>query len=195
MALWFLLLIWLGLDTSYSIPTAAMQPTLMIGSVYSARNVQFYRSFGDTGMTPVERGDIVVFPVGDELYVKRVIGLPEETVQMVGGRLFINGTLVERKLVGRFVDENSLQEAVEVTRYWQYLPGGVVHLINEISDDGMLDNTPEYVVPPGHYFTMGDNHDRSMDSRLLDRFGYVAADSIVSKFLDPTPFPILAGHR
>jgi signal peptidase I len=188
---WYILLILLGLDTGYTIPTASMQPTLMIGDAYSARNVRFYRSFGDTGATPVMRGDIVVFHAGDALSVKRVIGLPGETVQMVSGRLLINGEQVERSVVGTFADEDSTHDIKKVTRYWQHLPGGLSHLINEISDNGMLDNTEEYVVPAGHYFVMGDNHDRSMDSRVLAQVGYVAAESIVSKFLDPNP-PVVA---
>jgi signal peptidase I len=70
---------------------------------------------------------------------------------------------------------------VPVIIYKETLPGGVVHSIQEISDDQPLDNTAEYVVPAGHYFMMGDNRDRSADSRVLSQVGYVPAGNLIGK--------------
>ena len=176
----FLLL--LGLERNYSTPSAGMQPTIMIGDVYPARS---YRLFGHIGpmvfAAPPRPGDIVVFRrITNEDYIKRVVALSGDRVQMKAGRLFINGVMIERRELGSFEDENSYGEAIEVTRYEETLPNGVVHLINEISDDGPLDDTEEYIVPDGHMFVMGDNRDRSADSRVTSQVGFVPLTAAVA---------------
>lgn len=178
----------------FSIPTASLQPTLLIGdymlaSKYSYGYGQYSFPFG---LVPFEgrlfgrepaRGDIAVFrpvPQKDD-YVKRVIGLPGDRIQMINGILNINGTPVERKLIGQGTDTDSFGQTIPVQIYEETLPNGVTLLINEISDNGPLDNTQEYVVPEGHYFMMGDNRDRSQDSRVLSAVGYVPADNLIGK--------------
>lgn len=179
----------------FSIPTASMQPTMMIGDYFLASKYTWGYSrysfpFGQyvpingriLGREP-NRGDIAVFwngPSGEE-YVKRVIGLPGDRIQMIDGILNINGTPVKRELVGPGTDTDSRGVTVPVTIYRETLPNGVVHTIQEISDNGPLDNTREYVVPPGHYFMMGDNRDRSQDSRVLSAVGYVPAANLEGK--------------
>lgn len=178
----------------FSIPTASLQPTLLIGDYVIAS--KFTWGFGrysfPLGIIPFEgrifgrepnRGDIAVFrPVPQtDNYIKRVIGLPGDRIQMSGGRLVINGAQVERKFIERTTDTDSYGTSIPVLVYEETLPNGVTHLIHEISDEGPLDNTIEYVVPAGHYFMMGDNRDRSQDSRVLSAVGYVPAGNLVGK--------------
>ena len=178
----------------FSIPTASMQSTLMIGDYFVANKwawglgkysfplpVPFNGRILALGEP--QRGDIAVFhnePTNED-YIKRVIGLPGDHIQMKAGRLYINGTEVEREQAGTGTDIDSNNDPQPVILYKETLPGGVVHTIQEISDEQPLDNTAEYVVPAGHYFMMGDNRDRSADSRVLSQVGYVPAGNFIGK--------------
>jgi signal peptidase I len=128
------------------------------------------------------RGSVVVFrPPGDpgEDYIKRVIGLPGDTVQVQGGQLFINGAQVPRTDVGTYTDDSSGGPVV-AREYMETLPGGVRHPILKLTDDGFANNTPLYTVPAGDLFMMGDNRDNSEDSRFLNGpVGYVPIENIV----------------
>ena len=177
----------------FSIPTASMQSTLMIGDYFIANKWAYgYGKFSFPVALPFngrflefgqpKQGDIVVFhnQTGDD-YIKRLIGMPGEKIQMKAGRLYINGTMVERKEIGTGTDTDSSMSSTPVTLYEETLPNGVKHTIQEISDDQQLDDTAEYVVPAGHFFMMGDNRDRSADSRVLSQVGYVSSDQIIGK--------------
>jgi signal peptidase I len=96
---------------------------------------------------------------------------------MKGGILYINGQPVKRERVQDYVDENS----ISVLQYQETLPNGVVHpILEREGDSGQLDNTPEVVVEPGHYFAMGDNRDDSADSRTTE-VGQVPAENLVGR--------------
>ena len=178
----------------FSIPTASMQSTLMIGDYFVAS--KFAWGLGKYSFPiplPIngrilafaepKQGDIAVFhnePTGDD-YIKRIIGMPGDKIQMKQGRLYINDVELQRVEVGTGSDVDSNADSQPVTLYSETLPDGVVHTIQEISDDQPLDNTAPYVVPPGHYFMMGDNRDRSADSRVLSQVGYVPIGNIIGK--------------
>jgi len=183
---------------SFHIPSASMEPTLEVGDrIFVSKlsyginrySVPFDPSFIPEGRLfddVPERGDVVVFTLpykGSNDFIKRVIGLPGDTVQVTRGRLFINGEMVPRTFI-RDVNYTDYQGADRRAReYVEELPNGVKHRIYERHDDGpdRIDNTKLFVVPEGHYFMMGDNRDGSADSRYLNDMGFVAHKYLVGR--------------
>lgn len=179
----------------FNIPSGSMKPTLLVGDYLfvSKPAYGFSRYSFPFGIAPIEgriggkdpqRGDVIVFklPTNTSVdYIKRIVALPEETVQMRAGRLYINGQLVPRKSQGYQQVETDYGAPIKMVKYIETLPGGVQHPIYEETDEGLLDNTPIYVVPQGHYFAMGDNRDHSQDSRVSQLVGFIPLENIVGR--------------
>jgi signal peptidase I len=130
------------------------------------------------------RGDVVVFKLPSDNktdYIKRIIGLPGDRIQMKAGRLYINDQMLERRRIEDYIETDRFGNVVRTPQYIETLPNGREHRILEISDNGALDNTGVFVVPKNHYFAMGDNRDNSLDSRVLSGVGYVPAENLVGR--------------
>ena len=170
----------------FNIPSGSMIPTLLVGDYlfvskysygYSRHSLPLSLPLipGRIFFHQPERGDVVVFKLPSDNrtdYIKRIIGLPGDRIQMQKGRLYINGQIVQRDRIEDYTYTNEQGYTLRVTQYMETLPNGRKHRIIEMTDDGMLDNTPVYTVPPEHYFAMGDNRDNSLDSRVLPQPGY-----------------------
>jgi signal peptidase I len=196
----------------FSIPSGSMVPTLLVGDYlfvskysygYSARSVGlgFMEDLFHVKMpegrffaSAPKRGDVVVFKLptdGRTDYVKRLIGLPGDKIQVRGGRLYINNEVVPRDAKGTYnIGADDLEADHPYFRrmfneegklYDEALPNGPHHAIIEMTDQGRLDDTPVYTVPEHHYFMMGDNRDNSQDSRVQNRVGFVPEENIVGR--------------
>jgi len=180
----------------FNIPSGSMKPTLLVGDYlfvskysygYSRHSLPFSLPFlpSDRVMfTPPERGDVAVFKKPTEPnvdFIKRIIGLPGDRVQVVDGVLHINDKPVKREKVDSFREPNASGGQRVTNRYIETLPNGRRHYILEVSDDrALVDNTPVYIVPKEHYFMMGDNRDNSRDSRFGD-VGFVPRENLVGR--------------
>ncbi|WP_245572777.1 signal peptidase I [Lichenihabitans psoromatis] len=183
----------------FNIPSGSLIPTLDIGdylfvSKYSYGYSRYSFPFSPDvfsgrilASTP-KRGDVAVFKFPKDTskdYIKRVIGLPGDKIQLVESRLIINGQMVAREPTTKVMTRDQFGHDVEVPTYLETLPGGVTHQIIQINgDNGFYSNTPVYTVPPGNYFMMGDNRDNSTDSRVSpdqDGVGYVPFENFVGR--------------
>ena len=180
----------------FNIPSGSMIPTLLIGDyLFVSKYAYGYSRYSmPFGIGPgggrlferaPERGDVVVFKKPSDPrvdFIKRVVGLPGDRVQVIGGVLLINGEAVKRERVEDFVEHDRDGNIIRAAQYVETLPGGRQHRIIEFfGDNGPADNTRDYVVPAGHYFMMGDNRDNSADSRFLSEVGYVPAENLVGR--------------
>lgn len=180
----------------FNIPSGSMIPTLQVGDYlfvakYSYGYSRFSLPFSPDifsgrifGSLPA-RGDVVVFKYPRDTsvdYIKRVIGLPGDTVQVRDGQLYLNGKLVPRKSMGDYVaDDEGIH--VVLREYQEDLPasvghGLVKHPILKATDEGEANNTQVWTVPPDDLFVMGDNRDNSADSRF---WGFVPMENLVGK--------------
>ena len=171
-----------------------MEPTLLIGDRifvskftygYSKHSFPFSPNFSNNrffSKNP-KRGDLVVFktPADNRTdYIKRLIGMPGETIQFINGNLFIN----EKKIIKKKIKDSVLIRCgkfnLETNSYFETLPNGLKHLV-VYKKEGSLQNTRKFKIPQNHYFLMGDNRDCSRDSRYLDSVGYVNNINLVGK--------------
>ena len=177
-----------------NIPSGSMIPTLLVGDYLFVSKYSYGYSRFSLPLSPPlfsgrifgglpKRGDVAVFKLPRDTsvdYIKRIIGLPGDTIQMKGGQLFINGQQVERQADGEYVAEGDGPKML-LKRYIETLPGGRQHEILKASDDQPLDNTQEYKVPEGYVFAMGDNRDNSLDSRVLNAVGFIPVENLVGR--------------
>jgi signal peptidase I len=176
----------------FNIPSGSMKPTLLVGDYlftskyaygYSKHSLPFSPPlFGGRILEDLpERGDVVVFKLpsdGRTDYIKRVIGLPGDEIQMRDGVLHLNGEAVPKERVGTFVDRG--EGGRELARYVETLPNGRQYEVLDTTPNGPYDTTRVFEVPEGHLFVMGDNRDNSMDSRT--RFvGFVPVENLVGR--------------
>ncbi|MDJ0951301.1 MAG: signal peptidase I [Alphaproteobacteria bacterium] len=176
----------------FNIPSGSMIPTLLVGDYlfvskysygYSRHSLPFSPPVISDRIlyTPPERGDVAVFkwPRDDSTdYIKRIVGLPGDRIQVRAGVLHINGTPVKLEKVGTRQRKVGGWVALEVTEYVETLPNGRQHVIYQQTTSGPHNNTAEVVIPPAHFFAMGDNRDSSQDSRA---WGFVPAENLVGR--------------
>jgi signal peptidase I len=175
----------------FRIPSGSMIPSLLVGDYLFVAKYSYGYSKYSFPFSPnvfsgrilegqPKRGDVAVFrqpPHPETDFIKRIIGLPGDHIQMKGGILYINDVAVIRERVADYIDE----QGNNFIQYIETLPNGVKHRIIEAEgDQGRLDNTDVFVVPADHYFAMGDNRDDSSDSRT-DVVGYVPAENLVGR--------------
>ena len=191
----------------FNIPSGSLIPTLLIGDYlfvskysfgYSHYSLPSFLDLAPSAMpgrlffSAPKRGDIIVFrPPGkpDQDFIKRLIGLPGDKVQLIEDRVYINGQMVPREAAPPYETEDPYGRPSKVAHWYETLPdsagapGGVKHeIIQRDGDRGALANTPLFEVPPGHYFFMGDNRDNSLDSRVVGGdVGYVPVENLIGR--------------
>ena len=178
----------------FYIPSSSMEPGLLVGDRlfvskysygYSRHSFPFSPNFSDKrylGKKP-ERGDVIVFktPADNRTdYIKRLIGLPGDTLQIIDGELYINNEIIIRNKIGIFTKINCGNETLSVKAYEEKLPNGKKYTA-VYRKEGTILNTDRFIVPENHYFFMGDNRDCSKDSRFLSSVGYVNFNNLVGK--------------
>jgi len=186
----------------FHIPSSSMEDTLLIGdyvfiSKYSYGYSRYSFPFslplfeGRIMRHPPERGDVIVFryPINPRIdYIKRVIGLPGDRIQVKHGVVYLNGEAIPRMYDGSILKDREDGTKERIWRYKETLPGGrTYHVLDEKPDSDpdingfSADNTDVYTVPEEHYFMMGDNRDNSQDSRYLDKVGFVPEVNLVGR--------------
>jgi signal peptidase I len=178
----------------FSIPSSSMEPTLMVGDYILVSKYSYgYTHYSLPLSVPLfsgrafpsdpQPGDVAVFrlPKDDRVdYIKRVVGLPGDRVQLINAVLHINGRPVKRERMDDFVKTDDLGHATAFQHWRETLPNGASYETLQLMDDGFLSNTSVFEVPQGDFFALGDNRDNSSDSRLPD-VGFVPFDKLIGR--------------
>ena len=177
----------------FNIPSGSMIPTLLVGDYLFVSKFSYgYSRFalplglgffsGRILSRPPERGDIAVFrqpPTNRDDFIKRIVGVPGDRIQMINGVLNVNGVAVDKQRMEDFVLRDGRGRTRRIAQYSETLPNGPSYIVREsLGDNGPVDNTREFVVPEGQFFAMGDNRDDSNDSR---NWGFVPAENFVGR--------------
>jgi signal peptidase I len=179
----------------FDIPSRGMMPTLLSGDYLFVSKYSYGYSHYSLPLSPrwfsgrifasePQRGDVVVFrlPKNDSAdFIQRLVGLPGDRIQMRVGVLYINGQPVKRERVEDFSDRDAFGRSQQVNRWRETLANGVSYETLALQDDGFYDNTPEYKVPAGQYFMIGDNRDNSNDSRNPSEIGTIPFENLVGR--------------
>jgi signal peptidase I len=178
----------------FNIPSGSMKPTLLVGDyLFVSKYAYGYSKYSLPLSLPLfagrlfgslpERGDVAVFklPTDNKTdYIKRIVGLPGDRLQVINGVLHINGEAVELEPIGAFIDEMDGRE-IAIPEYAETLPGAAEHhYILDLTERGRLDNTAVFEVPEGHVFAMGDNRDNSLDSRT-NAVGFIPIENLIGR--------------
>jgi signal peptidase I len=179
-----------------TIPSSSMEPNLLTGDYMLVSKFDYGWSRHSVPLSPPlpagrlnghlpQRGDVIVFRLPRDItqtYVKRLIGLPGDRIQVSGGQVSVNGRPIPQAADGRTRDPDSPE--ITVTRVWETLPDGRRYLTFDRGPDHDGDDTPEFIVPEGHVFAMGDNRDNSLDSRwapMVGGVGFVPQDNLIGR--------------
>jgi len=178
----------------FYIPSSSMEPNLLVGDRLFVSKYSYGYSRHSLPFSPnltnkryfsnnPERGDVVVFktPADNRTdYIKRLIGLPGDTLQIIDGDLYLNNQKIQRKKIEINININCGDKILNVNAFEEILPNGEKY-IAVYNKEGTMQNTDKFIVPNEHYFFMGDNRDCSKDSRYLSSVGYVAFNNLVGK--------------
>jgi len=178
----------------FYIPSSSMEPNLLIGDRLFVSKFSYGYSRHSFPFSPKifkgrffekvpKRGDIIVFktPYDNRTdYIKRLIGLPGDTVQIINKNLYLNDVKILKKRVISSIKIICGNEKLDAVYFEETLPNGIKYLA-VYRKEGTMMNTDKFLIPKNHYFFMGDNRDCSKDSRFLSSVGYVSFDNLVGK--------------
>ena len=178
----------------FNIPSGSMKPNLLVGDFifvskysygFSKHSLPFSLPLipGKILSNTPERGDVVVFKTPENNrtdYIKRVIGLPGDKIEIKNGIIFINGSEILRKKLNDFIDTDNKTSNRRVRMYNEYFYNKEINIL-DITDNGIADNTQLFNVPENHFFVMGDNRDNSQDSRFISTVGFIPYENLVGK--------------